>query len=165
MEEELRRSASAWRVFAAVILVLWVASAIAVGIAYPSTTAAESAWVVFAFLAGSLGVLLMAGLIYSMSRLMDGVAELTDLVRSGRDLPSTPTAVEPPLPVVAAGGLRVKQPGAYLREKPEGDALDWLAPGTIVVEEERQGDAVLVTSPVGASGWVDARNLEKEPGP
>jgi hypothetical protein len=161
VEEQLRRSAAAWRVVAAVVLVVWTAGAIA--LAYPFMANEQPLWAVGVALGGLLGALLWVGLITLMSRVVDGLAELTDLARFGREAPPQ-SSTPPALPTANTGGLRVKQPGAYLREELGGDALDWLTPGTGVVEEERRGDSVRVTTAAGSSGWVDAQQLDEGPG-
>jgi hypothetical protein len=103
------------------------------------------------------------GPLYLTSRVADGLAELTDLVRSERE--ASPRSPKPAvLPTADIGDLRVKESGAWLRGEPGGDALDWLAPGSVVVEEQRQGDSVRVTTSAGVSGWVDARQLIEGPG-
>ena len=55
MEEQLRRSAAAWRVVAAVVLVVWTAGAIA--LAYPFMANEQPLWAVGVALGGFLGAL------------------------------------------------------------------------------------------------------------
>ena len=154
MEEQLRRSAATWRLVAAAVLVLWVGGSGASAVLL--FMAGFGVWGIIQALAGVLVLLLLVGLVDLTGRVADGVADLAAEVRSYRESSSAPAA---PLPAeIDAGGLRVAASGAYLREAPEGDALDWLAPGAAVVEEERQGEWVRVTAGE-VTGWVEAARL------
>lgn len=57
---------------------------------------------------------------------------------------------------------RVVKSGGQLREEPGGAALGWLAPGTVVTEQEHQDDVVRVVTRRGTTGWLRAQELEPD---
>lgn len=62
--------------------------------------------------------------------------------------------------LVGSGMWRVLEPGAHLCDPPGGEPVAWLGPGTVVTEQERQGEKVRVATLRGTVGWVDADRLE-----
>ena len=71
-------------------------------------------------------------------------------------------ALRADLPTDAGRGRawRVPEPGAALWDSPRGfRVLARLAPGTTVVEVERQGERIKVTTLEGAIGWVECRSV------
>ena len=59
------------------------------------------------------------------------------------------------------GERRVLEPGTPLQAEPDGEVVVWLLPGTVVVEQERRGSMVRVTTLRGTGGWVTADRLER----
>jgi hypothetical protein len=72
-----------------------------------------------------------------------------------------PAQDAPTIPTASGRRWRVAEPGVVLLDSPSGiGVVARLEAGAMLVEVERRGDFLLVTTPDGKSGWLDADRLE-----